>query len=78
MCGICGMAGKSYKELLQAMCNSLSHRGPDDEGLYIDRNAVIGMKRLSIIDLETGQQPIHNENRSLWIVFNGEIYNYKD
>lgn len=78
MCGICGMIGRSNKELLKEMCEVLAHRGPDDEGMYIDHNAAIGIRRLSIIDLETGHQPIHNEDESLWIVFNGEIYNYRD
>lgn len=72
------MVGKSDRELLQAMCDSLVHRGPDDEGMYLDTYAAIGVRRLSIIDLETGHQPIPNENETMWVVNNGEIYNYKD
>jgi asparagine synthase (glutamine-hydrolysing) len=78
LCGICGQAGISDKGLLQAMCNSLIHRGPDGEGQYVDEHAAIGMRRLAIIDLVTGDQPISNEDGSLWIVFNGEIYNYRE
>lgn len=77
MCGICGMLGFSDKKLLEAMCKIISHRGPDDHGIYIDENVGLGIQRLSIIDLESGHQPIHNEDESMWIVFNGEIYNYK-
>jgi len=55
MCGICG---KSHAGLIKAMCNSLAHRGPDDEGIYIDENAGIGSRRLSIVDVQTGHQPI--------------------
>ncbi len=78
MCGICGMVDKSDKPLLQAMCDSLVHRGPDAEGTYLDDNAAIGVRRLSIIDLKTGDQPISNEDSTLWIVYNGEIYNYRE
>ncbi len=81
MCGICG---KYYfqedkrveEELIKRMCQTLVHRGPDDEGIYVDRNIGLGHRRLSIIDLATGKQPIHNEDKSIWIVFNGEIYNF--
>lgn len=82
MCGICGIInlnGKAVERLrLERMNNLLYHRGPDDEGYYIsrDKKAGLGMRRLSIIDLETGHQPIHNEDSTVWIVFNGEIYNY--
>lgn len=62
--------------LLRRMLNIIKHRGPDEFGLYLDRYAGLGSARLSIIDLSTGQQPITNEDRTLWIVFNGEIYNY--
>jgi asparagine synthase (glutamine-hydrolysing) len=58
------------------MCEAIRHRGPDDDGFYVDGPVGLGMRRLSIIDLKTGQQPIHNQDRSSWIVFNGEIYNY--
>lgn len=78
MCGICGMVGISEKELLQRMCNVIHHRGSDDEGKYVDNDVAIGMSRLSIIDIAGGQQPISNEDGTLWIVYNGEIYNYKE
>src|SRR5437867_3462726 len=65
-------------ELVHRMCDAIRHRGPDDEGLYVDAGVAIGMRRLSIIDLATGHQPIHNEDRSVWIVFNGEIYNFRE
>jgi len=65
-------------EVLQKMCRTLVHRGPDDEGFFLDRNAGIGMRRLNIIDLATGHQPLSNEDERLWIVFNGEIYNYRE
>ena len=82
MCGICGVVssetlGSSHTGLLKSMCLTLYHRGPDDEGYYIDQNAGLGVRRLSIIDLVTGKQPISNEDRSIWVVFNGEIYNYR-
>jgi asparagine synthase (glutamine-hydrolysing) len=60
------------------MCDQIRHRGPDDEGFYVDAGCAIGMRRLSIIDLNTGHQPIANEDRSVWIVFNGEIYSYRE
>jgi asparagine synthase (glutamine-hydrolysing) len=59
------------------MCDQIRHRGPDDEGIYVDRGCGLGMRRLSIIDLSTGHQPISNEDGSAWVVFNGEIYNYQ-
>ena len=59
------------------MCDVIAHRGPDDEGQYVHENVGIGMRRLSIIDLSTGHQPIYNEDRSMAIVFNGEIYNHE-
>jgi len=60
------------------MCRVIKHRGPNDEGIFLDDYTGLGMRRLSIIDLETGHQPIHNEDESIWIVFNGEIYNYRE
>jgi len=60
------------------MTDLIRHRGPDDEGIYTDGPCGIGMRRLSIIDLNTGHQPISNEDRSIWVVFNGEIYNYQE
>jgi Asparagine synthase (glutamine-hydrolyzing) len=76
MCGICGIIGEPSKYLLKLMCNSLIHRGPNSEGYYIDDNVGLGVRRLSIIDLKTGDQPIHNEDETVWVVFNGEIYNF--
>jgi asparagine synthase (glutamine-hydrolysing) len=82
MCGICGVYSidESHvdKNLLRQMCTVIKHRGPDDEGIFLDDYIGLGMCRLSIIDLETGHQPIHNEDESIWIVFNGEIYNYRE
>lgn len=77
MCGICGFVGyPEEKDLLGTMLSTLVHRGPDDNGTYIQPGIALGHTRLSIIDLTTGHQPIHNEDNTLWIVFNGEIYNY--
>jgi len=80
MCGIAGFAGFNNDKMLKRMLISIKHRGPDDEGVYVDHgNKVsIGNKRLAIIDVKTGHQPVHNENNSMWIVFNGEIYNYQE
>ena len=63
--------------LLASMCEAIRHRGPDEDGFYFGDGVGLAMRRLSIIDLAGGRQPIHNEDRSAWIVFNGEIYNYK-
>ena len=83
MCGICGWIGNKIDEkVIKKMMGALSHRGPDDEGYYKWEvgsgkwEVGLGHRRLSIIDLETGKQPIHNEDKSIWIVFNGEIYNF--
>jgi asparagine synthase (glutamine-hydrolysing) len=82
MCGICGIVSSSDRPIdgsaLTLMCESLIHRGPDDEGFYVDDYAGLGIRRLSIIDLVTGHQPMCNENGTIWLVFNGEIYNYKE
>lgn len=75
MCGICGFNYEN-KLLLKKMCDSITHRGPDDVGYFVNSEISIGMRRLSIIDLQTGYQPQHNENEDIWIVFNGEIYNF--
>jgi asparagine synthase (glutamine-hydrolysing) len=80
MCGICGkisLEGVRRREL-DAMMDSFAHRGPDGQGAYIDGIAGLGHRRLSIIDLDTGGQPIANEDETVWIVFNGEIYNYHE
>src|SRR5690348_9046315 len=58
------------------MCDAIVHRGPDDEGVYLNGGVALGMRRLSIIDLAGGHQPIHNEDCTVWVVFNGEIYNF--
>ncbi len=78
MCGICGTYNLIDENLLGRMCRAIAHRGPDDEGHYVDSDVMLGMRRLKIIDLETGNQPIYNEDRNIVIVFNGEIYNYKE
>lgn len=81
MCGITGIINfdreqKINPNVLKKMSDSIIHRGPDDEGFYINRNVGFGFRRLSIIDLKAGHQPMANENDSIYIVFNGEIYNY--
>jgi asparagine synthase (glutamine-hydrolysing) len=83
MCGIIGTLDWSGEhppdvDLLRRMLGIIRHRGPDEFGLYVDRQVGIGCARLSIVDLSTGQQPIPNEDESLWIVFNGEIYNHPE
>ena len=86
MCGIAGIVdfkGNSIdNSLLKAMCDAMVHRGPDDEGYYFSNNSKIsiglGHRRLSIIDLKTGHQPIYNENRNVWLIQNGEIYNFME
>ncbi len=82
MCGICGVVHSGAENaideaVLRDMCQVIYHRGPDDEGYYVDGQAGLGMRRLSIIDLVTGNQPVNNEDGTIWLVFNGEIYNYK-
>lgn len=76
MCGICGFTGISDQQLLHKMADTIYHRGPDEDGYYSDGQVNLGMRRLSIIDLLSGQQPVHNEDKSIWVVFNGEIYNF--
>ena len=82
MCGIAGVIGRRDEvlepSLVHRMCQTIIHRGPDDEGIYTSGPAALGMRRLSIIDLSGGHQPIHNEDKSIWIVFNGEIYNFQE
>jgi asparagine synthase (glutamine-hydrolysing) len=86
MCGIAGFADRSHGasrrdmdfSLVHRMCEVIRHRGPDDEGIHVEDGIGLGMRRLSIIDLSTGHQPIHNEDESVWLVFNGEIYNYRE
>jgi asparagine synthase (glutamine-hydrolysing) len=81
MCGICGKLNFEQgttieRGLLYAMLNTIRHRGPDDEGLYVSSRLGLGHRRLSIIDLNTGHQPLSNEDGTVWIIFNGEIYNF--
>ena len=78
MCGITGFAGMDDEALLHDMCASLAHRGPDDAGVYSAPGVGLAMRRLSVIDPETGHQPISNETGDVWVVFNGEIYNYEE
>jgi asparagine synthase (glutamine-hydrolysing) len=85
MCGIAGFADQPRAaarhddfSLVHRMCEVIRHRGPDDEGIHVEPGVGIGMRRLSIIDLSTGHQPIHNEDETVWVVFNGEIYNYRE
>ncbi|MBU5462638.1 asparagine synthase (glutamine-hydrolyzing) [Lachnoclostridium sp. MSJ-17] len=80
MCGICGFTGKleNREDVLKKMTTVITHRGPDSEGFYIDDSVNMGFRRLSIIDLDAGHQPIYNEDKTLVLTFNGEIYNYKD
>jgi len=82
MCGICGKLFFERqrpvdRQLIRSMADSMRHRGPDDEGYYISGQIGLGHRRLSIIDLNRGKQPISNEDDTIWIVFNGEIYNYQ-
>ena len=79
MCGIAGIVGLNpamARQRAQEALRRLGHRGPDGEGVYQDDRAVLGMRRLAIIDLTTGDQPIFNEDRSVAVVCNGELYNY--
>src|SRR3990172_12147116 len=83
MCGICGIfsssptSTNSIEQSVRKMCSCMVHRGPDEEGIYVSGPVGFGHRRLSIIDLSGGQQPQCNEDGSIWIVFNGEIYNYR-
>lgn len=81
MCGICGIflfdkIQRVNREVLSDMNRQIAHRGPDDDGFFVDGNVGLAMRRLSIIDIRTGHQPLSNEDGSIWIVFNGEIYNH--
>ncbi len=81
MCGITGFVNANgnavNRPILEAMNRAIIHRGPDDDGFYVSKNVGLAMRRLSIIDVAGGQQPIHNTDKTKWIVFNGEIYNYQ-
>jgi asparagine synthase (glutamine-hydrolysing) len=80
VCGIAGLVGRQGEVAeaaeVRRMCQTIVHRGPDDEGVYVRGRVGLGMRRLSIIDLAGGKQPIHNEDQTIWVVFNGEIYNF--
>ena len=83
MCGICGQlsldpSGKISSHSIQEMMEAIRHRGPDDEGAHVDGRVGLGFRRLSIIDLVSGHQPMSNEDGTVWIVFNGEIYNHEE
>src|SRR4051812_17161356 len=88
MCGIAGfvesaearvpMPKDDATALVHDMCRKIRHRGPDDEGVLVEPGIALGMRRLSIIDVSSGHQPIHNEDGSVSIVFNGEIYNFQE
>src|SRR3990172_7286916 len=81
MCGIAGVVGSApapRAERMRAMRAALTHRGPDSEGEHVDAHAALGVRRLRIIDLATGDQPMSNEDGRIWTVFNGEIYNYRE
>ena len=78
MCGFAGFVGavENREEVLENMMNTIVHRGPDSEGKYVDADAALGFRRLSIIDLsKEGDQPLYNEDKTKVLVFNGEIYN---
>ena len=82
MCGICGVydyeaTDWTDRDVLSSMMSAIHHRGPDDSGVYFDGPVMMGMRRLSIIDLSGGAQPVFNEDRSIVVIFNGEIYNYR-
>src|SRR5712691_5003130 len=78
MCGIAGYVGHGGAETLAAMLPRLKHRGPDCEGVHVEPGVGLGMTRLAIIDLEGGAQPMTNEDESVWLVYNGEIYNFRE
>src|SRR3954471_12194001 len=84
MCGICGMAARDRdrqpldEPALRAMTDSIRHRGPDDEGFRVAPGVALGMRRLSIIDVESSRQPLSNEDGSIWTVFNGEVFNFPE
>src|SRR5690349_17008717 len=83
MCGIAGTFAYGPGEpdgvdAVRRMTDRIKHRGPDDDGMFADADVTLGFRRLSIIDLTSGHQPIHNEDKSVWTILNGEIYNYKE
>ena len=78
MCGICGFVGAQNEDALLRMRDALRHRGPDEASVFSDTDVSLGHRRLSIIDLATGQQPVYNEDSSLLVIYNGEIYNHQE
>src|SRR3954469_9645506 len=83
MCGIAGIVATDHLDhdalaRVTRMRDVITHRGPDEAGLHLDNRAALGHRRLSIVDLKTGQQPLSNEDGSIWVIFNGEIYNHAD
>src|SRR5438876_4062553 len=76
MCGICGIVGPGDLSVIGAMTDTVTHRGPDDRGCYVAAGVALGARRLSIIDIAGGHQPMTNEDGSVHVVFNGELYNY--
>lgn len=84
MCGLCGFTGEIIdrdqrsKEVIKTMTDKITHRGPDSSGFFVNQDIAMGFRRLSIIDLEAGDQPIYNEDKTLVLTFNGEIYNYRE
>lgn len=83
MCGICGIfyndrSRRAERETLADMNRQIVHRGPDDDGFFVEGNVGLAMRRLSIIDIKTGHQPISNESNDIWIVYNGELYNHQE
>src|SRR4051794_1280745 len=81
MCGIAGIVAvdgldQHAQSRALRMCDVMTHRGPDDAGLHCDTHAALAHRRLSIVDLSSGQQPLSNEDGSIWVIFNGEIYNH--
>ena len=82
MCGFCGFSDKrsvnDKKKIIKDMSDRIIHRGPDSDGYYVDKNIAMGFRRLSIIDLKGGNQPLYNEDKSVVVMFNGEIYNFME
>ncbi len=81
MCGIAGYVSnreKPTKKILKSMTDRIAHRGPDGEGFYLDDKVALGHRRLAILDLTTGDQPIYNETKDMVIIYNGEVYNFQE
>ncbi len=83
MCGICGFSGQASgrdeaRDILSCMCRTITHRGPDDEGIFADDSVGLGARRLSILDVQGGHQPLSNEDGTVWAAHNGEVYNFPE